>query len=75
MVQNFVQNNLLSSCTGGFSSKHLSKWSVSINYHADNVLGSQVEFADMVQNFYLEAVLQSKEIGCGRKGYGYGTSS
>jgi len=61
VVQNFIQNNLLSSCTGGFSSKHLSKWSVSSNYHADNVrFGSQVEFADMVQNFYLVAVLQSR---------------
>ena len=56
-----VQNNLLSSCTGGFSSKHLSMWSVSSNYHADNVrFGSQLEFADKVQNFDLEAVLQSR---------------
>ena len=60
-VQNFIRNNLLSSCTGGFSSKHLSKWSVSSNYYADNVrFGSQGEFADMVQNFYLVAVLQSR---------------
>jgi len=34
---------------------------VSSNYYADNVrFGSQVEFADMVQNFYLVAVLQSR---------------
>ena len=57
VVQNFIQNNLLSSCTGGFFLKHLLKWSVSSKRFADNVrFGSHAQIADMVQNFYLVAV-------------------
>jgi len=57
VVPNFIQKNLLSSCTGGFFSKHLFKWSVSSKRLADNVrFGSHAQIADILQNFDLGAV-------------------
>jgi len=74
VVKIFMYNNLLSSCTGGFYSKHLSMWTVSSNLFADNVrFGHHENFLTWFRIFISCLFSMKEEIGRGGKGYCYGT--